>query len=198
MTNFTRKQDLSIAPVPVRLHRADRAALLVHFTSLDIEDRRLRFGIPLKDWALEGYVDRIEFEEDDVFAIQDDAGRILAAIHVARVNDSAELGLSVLPGYRNQGFGTALFERAVMRVRIRGLRSVYVHCLAENDAMMHIARKLGMEIVRSGAETDARLQLPAMDVQTQWLDWLREQQANALQVIRQQARLSRALLGILG
>src|SRR5579859_4006325 len=102
MTNFTRKQDRSIAPVPVRLKRTDRAALLSHFTSLDVEDRRLRFGIPLKDWALEGYVERSEFEEDDVFAIQDDALRVIAAIHVARSGDSAELGLSVLPGYRNQ------------------------------------------------------------------------------------------------
>ena len=199
MTNFTRKPASSkLHIVPVRLHRSDRVALLAHFTALDVEDRRLRFGIPLKEWALEGYVGRIEFEDDDVFAVQDEALRIVAAVHVARVGDAAELGLSVLPGYRGMGLGTALFERAVMRVRTRGLRSVYVHCLAENEAMMHIARKLGMEIVRAGGETDARLKLPAVDVQTQWFEWLRDLQANAVQVVRQQARLSRALLGIFG
>ena len=184
--------------MPVRLTRADRGALLAHFTSLDVEDRRLRFGIPLKDWALQGYVERIDFEGDDVLAIHDERLRIIAAIHVARAGDGAELGLSVLPGYRNAGLGTALFERAVMRVRNRGLRSVYVHCLAENAAMMHIARKLGMQIARSGPESDARLVLPAGDAQSHWMEWLRDRQADAVQVVRQQARLSRALLGLLG
>ena len=199
MPNFTRKPVASkLAIVPVRLTRADRAALLLHFTSLDSEDRRLRFGIPLTDWALQDYVDRMDFEGDDILAIHDEALRIVASVHVARAGDGAELGLSVLPGYRDAGLGTALLERAVMRVRNRGLRSVYVHCLAENEAMMHIAGKLGMQVVRSGLESDARLMLPAGDAQTQWYEWMRDQQANAVKVIRQQARLSRALLGIFG
>lgn len=199
MTNFTRKPaQPHLAIVPVRLGAPDRPALLAHFKALEAEDRRLRFALPLGDAALEAYVERIDFEGDDVLAVQDDHLRIVAAIHVARAGEAAELGLSVLPDYRGSGVGSALFERAVMRIRNRGLASVYVHCLAENAAMMHIARKLGMRIVREGGETDAYLTLPPATVQTQWAEWVNDQQANAVRTLRQQARLSRALLGIFG
>jgi len=199
MTNFTRKPAAPHLPVvPVRLAAADRAALLEHFKALDAEDRRLRFGLPLGDAALEAYVQRIDFEGDDVLVVHDEGLRIVAAIHVARAGSAAELGLSVLPGHRAEGVGSALFERAVMRIRNRGLGSVYIHCLVENAAMMHIARKLGMRVVREGAETDAYLALPPATAQTRWDEWVRDQQANAVKAIRQQARLSRALMGIFG
>ena len=199
MRNFTRKTNApSLAVVPVRLSGADRPALLAHFTALDVEDRRLRFGLPLGNYAIEMYVMRIDFDQDEVFAIHDERLRIVAAVHVARSGEGAELGLSVLPGYRNTGLGGALFERAVMRVRNRGLSSVYVHCLSENGAIMHIARKNGMRIAMDGPESDGRLELPASTPQTQYFEWVRDQQENAVRVIRQQARLSRALLGIFG
>lgn len=164
MTNFTRKPTLAhLAVVPVRLAAYDRPALLDHFQALGTEDRRLRFGNPLGDAALRAYVERIDFDGDDVIAVRDECLRIVGAIHVARAGEAAELGLSVLPGYRDIGIGTALFERAVIRVRNRGLASIYIHCLAENAAMMYIARKLGMRVVRNGGETDAYLQLGRLE-----------------------------------
>ena len=160
MTNFTRKPTHPHLPVvPVRLAAYDRPALVGHFKALESEDRRLRFGLPLGDAGLEAYIERIDFEGDDVIAVRDECLRIVGAIHVARAGEAAELGLSVLPGYRDIGIGTALFERALIRVRNRGLASIYIHCLVENAAMMHIARKLGMRIVRDGGESDAYLQL---------------------------------------
>lgn len=160
MTNFTRKPTPSHLPVvPVRLAAYDRPALLEHFKALDPEDRRLRFGLPLGDPGLDAYVERIDFAKDDVLAVRDECLRIVGAIHAARAGSAAELGLSVLPGFRSIGIGTALLERALVRVRNRGLASIYIHCLVENAAIMHIARKLGMRIVRDGAETDAYLQL---------------------------------------
>lgn len=199
MTNFTRKPaPPHLSVVPVRLRALDRPALLEHFKALEAEDRRLRFGLPLGDAALEAYVQRIDFEGDDVLAVHDEGLHIVAAIHVARAGEAAELGLSVLPSHRASGVGTALFDRAVTRIRNRGLASVYIHCLAENAAMMHIARKLGMRIVREGGESDACLELPPATVQTQWNEWVNDQQGNAVKAFRQQALISRALLGIFG
>ncbi|HEX4779509.1 MAG TPA: GNAT family N-acetyltransferase [Usitatibacter sp.] len=190
MTNFT--------VIPVRLRATDRPALAAHFMALEPEDRRLRFGLALGDAGIEAYVQRIDFDSDDVLAVHDGELRIVAAIHVARAGEAAELGLSVLPGHRNAGVGSALFERAIIRIRNRGLARVYVHCLAENAAMMHIARKLGMRMVRNGGESDAWLELPPATMETQWSEWMRDQQASAVRNIRQQARWSRALLGIFG
>jgi len=185
-----------VAALPVRLREADRGALADHFLTLDSEDRRLRFGSPLGDAGIIAYVQRIDFGADGIFAVQDERLRIVAAIHVARIGTSAELGLSVLPGYRGAHLGTVLFARAVMYLRNQGIRTVYVHCLSENATMMHIARKSGMRLTTGGSESDGQLALEPATAHTHMLEWLQDQRALALQIVRQQARLSRVLLGL--
>ena len=155
----TRPGTAATAALPVRLREGERGALLAHFLALDPEDRRLRFGLPIGDELVRAYVARIEFDHHGVFAIHDDGSRIVAAIHVAHAGESAELGLSVLPGYRRAGLGGALFSRAIIHVRNRGVASVFVHCLTENAAVLHLARKHGMRLVSSGVETSAHLAL---------------------------------------
>jgi GNAT superfamily N-acetyltransferase len=164
----------------VRLHPADRPALLAHFTSLDSEDRRLRFGAPLHDESIADYVERIDFVRDGVFAVHDGTLRMLAVVHVAFTEDSAELGISVLPQARKQGLGSALFERAVMHLRNRGAREAFIHCLSENGAMMHIARKLGMSIIPCGHETDARIRVDPPTPQTHFVEWLQDRNADVV------------------
>ena len=164
----------------MRLHPADRPALLAHFTSLESEDRRLRFGTPLRDESIADYVERIDFAHDGVFAVHDGALRLLAVVHVAFTDDSAELGISVLPDARKQGLGSALFERAVMHLRNRGSREAFIHCLSENGAMMHIARKHGMRIIPCGPETDARILVDPPTPQTHFVEWLQDRNADTV------------------
>jgi GNAT superfamily N-acetyltransferase len=158
----------------VRLRSSDRPALLAHFLELEPEDRRLRFGAPLRDEGIRGYVKRIDFVRDRVFAVHDGALRLLAVIHIAVTGDRAELGLSVLPEARNHGVGTALFERAIMHLRNLGAGEAFVHCLSENGAMMHIARKLNMRVVPCGAETDAHVLISPATPQTHFTEWLQD------------------------
>jgi hypothetical protein len=192
------ERDMSslIPALPVKLREADRPALIEHFIALDPEDRRLRFGTPLTDEALRAYVARIDFHHDRVFAVQDDRLRIVAAVHVARSGDSAELGLSVLPGFRGAHLGSVLFERAAVHLRNSGVATVQIHCLTENAAMMHIARKNGMHLTSGGSEADALLALARPTPQTYFVEWLQDRQADALHAVRQQARISRAFFGL--
>ena len=169
-----------IPALTVRLRASDRAALLDHFVSLDPEDRRLRFGAPLKDEPIAEYVKRLHFARDHVFAVHDGAMKLLAVVHVAFGDGTAELGLSVLPEARNQGLGTALFERAVMHLRNRGIPKAFMHCLSENGAMMHIARKLHMRVVPCGNETDAHIRLPPSTPQTHFAEWLQDQNSEVV------------------
>ena len=97
----------------VRLREASRASLVMHFLALGREDRRLRFGSSLADEVVCDYVARIDFAGDGVFAVHDDALRVVAVVHVAMTGSTAELGLSVLPGWRGRGIGDALLQRAV-------------------------------------------------------------------------------------
>ena len=79
--------------------------------------------------------------------------------HVALTDDFAELGISVLPWWRSRGVGSALFDRAAAHARNRSASKVFMHCLSENAAIMHIARKAGMTIVAAAGDADAHLAL---------------------------------------
>lgn len=145
------------------LSRLDRDALEGHLLSLGAEDRRLRFGLALGDAALRAYAAGIDFGRDAVFSVFDDDLQLVGAAHLARSDDGAELGLSVLPGHRGRGLGGALLERAHTHARNWGVDALFMQCLTENAAMMHLARGQGMAIVTRAGEVGATMKLPPAD-----------------------------------
>jgi len=145
------------------LARIDRAALESHFLALGADDRRLRFGALLNDGAIRAYVARIDFERDAAFGVLDDELSLIGVAHVARGDRHAELGVSVWSRHRGEGIGAKLLERAHTRARNWGVRALFMHCLSENAAMMHLARKQGMRIQAASGEADAWLTLPPAD-----------------------------------
>jgi GNAT superfamily N-acetyltransferase len=151
--------------IPVqRLTASARDAYRAHLAALDPDDARLRFGSVIGADAIGAYVDRIDFERDVVFAVRDDALRVVGAAHLALLDEeSAELGVSVDAGQRRRGIATALVERAAAHARNRNLRTLYMHCLAENAAMMHVARRAGMAVIFDSGHADAQLTLPPAD-----------------------------------
>jgi len=144
----------------VRLQDGARAALAEHFSALPPEDRRLRFGYSLAKEAIFAYVDGIDFDRDAVFGVHDDRMSLVGVAHAAFDERHAELGISVLPEHRRCGIGGALFERAAEHARNRFVSRLFMHCLSENEAIMHIARRAGMDIVVEAGDADAHLQLP--------------------------------------
>ncbi|HEY6282054.1 MAG TPA: GNAT family N-acetyltransferase [Burkholderiales bacterium] len=143
-----------------------REALRRHFLALPPEDMRLRFGSALSEEALNAYVDKINFDDDAVFGVFDDNLKLTGVAHLALdpKHDAAELGVSVLPGHRGQGIGTALFKRAEAHARNHYIKILFMHCLTENQPMVHIASKSGMQVVAAGSgEADAYLELPPPD-----------------------------------
>lgn len=136
-----------------------RTQVLEHLLRLAPNDRRLRFGVPLLDESIAGYVARLDFGRDAVFGVRDDAETLVGVTHVARLDDAVELGLSVDAAHRGRGIAKAMFRRAKLHARNRGFRQLFMHCLSENAAMMHIAREGGMRIVIDGTDRDASLSL---------------------------------------
>lgn len=146
-----------------RVDQNGRDMMLAHFVALSTEDRRLRFGASLSAEAIERYVDGMNFDRDAVFGVFDDELALIGVAHVAFGEGSAELGISVLPGRRSRGVGSALLGRATAHVRNRSIANLYMHCLSENAAMMHMARKSGMTIVAAAGDADAHLALSPAD-----------------------------------
>src|SRR5690606_12480885 len=59
------------------LTAASRPEILEHLVALSPDDRRLRFGVPVTDEAIAGYVERLDFDRDAVFGVRDDAGALV-------------------------------------------------------------------------------------------------------------------------
>lgn len=141
--------------------RADeRLQLLTHLLALGAEDRRLRFTHALTDSGLSWYVGNIDLRSDVVFVVTDTNLAIVGSAHLARSDGHAQLGVSVLPGSRGQGIGSALLERCIARARNWGVRVMFMNCLVENASMMRLARKQGLKIAVSGADAEAFVHLP--------------------------------------
>ena len=153
--------------VPVReLHAGHREEILQHFLQLDDEDRRLRFGTQTPDEVIRRYVEGLDFNKDAIFGVFNLNLKLIGMAHLAYLPQtkgkapSAEFGVSVLPEGRAQGLGTALLQRSAVHSRNTRIEILYVHCLSNNKAMMHLAQKAGMKVEYAHGDADAYLKLP--------------------------------------
>ena len=155
----------------------------------------MRFGNALGDSAVRAYVSRIDLWHDAVFGVFGEDLRLLGVAHLARSRASAELGVSVLAGHRGLGIGGALLARAHTHARNWGVRALYMHCLAENAAMMHLARKQGMDIVTDSGEADAWLSLPPADASSHFREIFEQRVALFDHAMKTQVRNVRRIAG---
>jgi RimJ/RimL family protein N-acetyltransferase len=172
-------------PPPVReLDDTHRAAALRHFLTLGADDRHLRFGSPTSDAVIGRYVANLNFARDALFGIFNDALDLVGIAHLAYMppdNDSprsAEFGVSVLHDSRHRGLGAALLARAAVHARNTHIDTLFVHCLAKNKAMMHLAQKLGMRVEFAYGDADAYLILPPANAQSILHEASQEQMAD--------------------
>ena len=154
-----------------------------HLLELGENDRRLRFGMHASDTFINSYVDGFNFNKDSFFGVIDSGLKIIGLAHLAYgsvdydQSHTAEFGVSVSENGRGFGVGTALFKRAAIHARNTNINILYVHCLSSNAAMMHIARKAGMEVDYSYGEADAYLRLPPSNPQSIMLEAMQDQSA---------------------
>ena len=183
---MTDLQEVTQAPpvtVPIRsLGPSHRERIATHLLALDGHDRYLRFGYAATDEQVRRYVDGLDFDRDDIFGIYNRRLELIAMAHLAFSADPAhmscaEFGVSVLKKARGRGYGTRLFERAVVHARNEGVQMLFVHALSENTAMIKIARKGGAQLERTGSETDAYLRLPPATLDTHMSEMVEEQMA---------------------
>lgn len=172
--------------VPVReLHAGHKVEILHHLLLLNEEDRRLRFGTQTPDEVIHHYVDGLDFNRDTVFGSFDSELNLIGMAHLAYLPKiknqprAAEFGVSVLPAGRGMGIGTALLARASVHSRNTRIETLFVHCLANNRAMMRLAQKAGMRVEYAYGDADAYLKLPPANPGTiveeatneQWADF---------------------------
>lgn len=182
------------ALVPIRtLGPAHAPRIMAHLLSLSDRDRYLRFGYSATDEQIGRYVERLDFERDEIFGIYNRKLELLAMAHLAfsvdpQFNSCAEFGVSVLAHARGRGYGARLFDRAVTHARNEGVSLMFVHALSENTAMLKIARKAGATVEREGSESECYLRLPPADIDSRISELLDEQIAQTDYRLKAQAR----------
>jgi RimJ/RimL family protein N-acetyltransferase len=155
--------------VPIRpLAPRHRERILAHLLELPPHDRYLRFGYAASDAQVARYVESLDFDRDEVLGIFNRRLRLLAMAHLAyltpdpdQAGSRAEFGVSVAANARGRGYGSRLFDLAVLHARNRGVRTLVIHALSENAPMLKIAHNAGAQVVREGSEAQAALKLPA-------------------------------------
>ena len=156
----------SSAIVPIReIGARYREQVAQHLLSLGERDRYLRFGYAANDGQIRNYVDKLDFGRDQVFGIFNRRLELIAMAHLAYPQDFATagfaaFGVSVAPHARGRGYGARLFDRAAIHAVNDGVKTLYIHALSENTAMLKIARRAGAVVERSGSESEAHLKLP--------------------------------------
>lgn len=182
--------------VPIRsLGPRHRRRIAAHLLALDEHDRYLRYGFPANDEQIQRYVDRLDFEHDQIFGIFNRRLELIAMAHLAFLAPQpgapvgAEFAVSVLAKARGRGYGSRLFDRAVVHARNEGVELMFIHALSENRAMIKIARKGGARLERAGSETEAYLRLPPATLDSRVSEMVDEQVAQADYRMKAQARM---------
>ena len=189
--------------VPIRsLGPGHRDRIAAHLRALDADDRYLRFGYMATDEQVERYVTGLNFERDEIFGIYNRKLELIAVAHLAfsdqpEHRSCAEFGVSVLKKVRGRGFGSRLFERAVIHARNEGVELLFIHALTENTPMIRIARNAGATLERSGSETDAHLRLPPATLDSRMSEIVGEQLAQTDYRLKVQANSFRDFLATL-
>jgi GNAT superfamily N-acetyltransferase len=144
-----------------RLNAKHREDIARHLVALPEHDRYLRFGHAIRDSAISAYVEGLDFARDRVFGTSGPGMDLIGIAHLAldAAARSAELGLSVDPESRVKGHGYALLQRGLLHAANVGYRTLFMHCLAENGVMLHLARKAGLTVVIDSSEADGTLTL---------------------------------------
>lgn len=115
-----------------------------HLLRLDKDSRRMRFAHGVSDSFIEDYAGRMNEMGSVVFGYFVD-GEIRAAAELRKLSDhwgvEAEAAFSVERAYQDMGIGSALMGRVIRAARNRGVRLLFMSCLAENAKMQAIAKK---------------------------------------------------------
>ncbi len=189
--------------VPIRsVGPGQRERILAHLLSLEPHDRYLRFGYAANDEQITRYVDQLNFERDELFGIFNRRLDLIAMAHLAfsidpQYTSCAEFGVSVAKSARGRGYGSRLFERAVMHARNEGVTQLFIHALSENTAMLKIARHAGAIIERDGSESEAHLRLPPADFDSRITELVNQQVAFTDYHLKVQAKQFWRLLNVL-
>jgi GNAT superfamily N-acetyltransferase len=127
-----------------RLNTSDQQDICKHLLRLDAGTRRARFCCAINDAGVAKYASNI-FCDDSIVcgALSDGHLRGLVELRGSfhRWPRTTEAAFSVETDWQNIGLGDALFDHMFALAQNRGIRTIQMICLKENNRMRHLATK---------------------------------------------------------
>lgn len=162
-----------------------------HLLRLDADNRRMRFGMSVDNAFIADYAKRVNDLKSVVCACLVD-GEVRAAAELrplgVYLQGEAEAAFSVEADWQGMGFGTALMGRIIRTARNRGIRRLYMNCLAENRKMQRIARKYAAELRFEEGEVMGELLPAAPNCFSIWREALENEYGFVMAVLDLQRR----------
>ncbi|NRH21699.1 GNAT family N-acetyltransferase [Candidatus Gracilibacteria bacterium] len=159
-------------------------AYATHLKRLSKDDRYCRFRTFTSDETIEAYVKKIQNNPNEIVIAHygDDCG-IDGSLQLSIIENTiqevrkkiAELSMSVLPESRGKGIADTLIEHAILHARTLQVEQLVTTCNPSNKTMLHIAKRIGMEIDGDFEEKNAELLLQKPGIETISLDIFRQQ-----------------------
>lgn len=131
------------------LRASDVQACNVFFDHLDRHDVRMRFASP-RTFSFHHFLPGLARTDEGVaFAAVDAAEMILGVVTLVYLNSgSAEVAVIVRSDYKRRGIGSSLLGHIIQRAEDDGLSELVGYVLAENQAMLALARVMGFQSSR--------------------------------------------------
>ena len=148
-----------------------------HLKSLSSEDKLTRFCYAIKDEGIDKLILNILYNQPDhhLFTATVD-NKIVGFGHLAREGNDWEFAVSVDSEYQGQGIANKLLGFIIPWAQIHGVHNVYMHCIAQNKKIQHLATKHGLRTVeRDGGEITSKVELPTPTAVDYTAEFLKEQ-----------------------
>jgi len=127
-----------------KLWPGETEAFRDHLLRLDHDSRRRRFSGAVSD----EFIARHAATANEIGVVVHGffvEGTLRGAAELRRFGPStkheAEAAFSIEQPWQSHGVGTVLLERTLLSARNRGVVSLHMHCLADNQRMQQLARK---------------------------------------------------------
>jgi len=146
-----------------KLTAADAPEILNHLLRLDLVDRRCRFHAATSDQSLAAHVAGIDWLRAHMIGcFQGGKLRGLAELSFERVwmPREAELAVTVETLWRKRGVATQLVRRAAEFARNRGVSTLMMLCLTDNQPMRRIASRLSGKLLLQDGQLEGQVGLP--------------------------------------
>ncbi len=165
-----------------------------HLLRLDPESRRSRFGSPVNQFFIENYAARALGPNSVVHGFYAD-GMLRAAAELRPFGRGfpaeAEAAFSVEADFQNLGVGSALLDRTILAAKNRGVRTIYMSCLAENRRMQSIAKKYEADLRFEADEVVGEVANTGPTPLSLFREWIADGHGYATAILDVQSRMLR-------